>query len=32
LEEGDNPGIDLSVLDGAEGFAECELSEHCFVC
>jgi hypothetical protein len=28
LEEGGNPGISLSVLDGTEGFAEGEFSEY----
>jgi hypothetical protein len=28
LEDGGDPGIGLSVPDGAEGFAECEFSEH----
>ena len=28
LEDIGDPGISLSILDGAEGFAECEFSEH----
>jgi hypothetical protein len=28
IEEGSNPGISLSVLDGAKGFAKREFSEY----
>jgi len=29
VKERGDPGVGLSILDGAEGLAECEFSKHC---